>query len=313
MSNYFEEFPLVDYKFGEEDTTTKFQHLGTYVDILDQVKDYSVYYETYAIQNGERPEQLSYKLYRDVNHYWTFFLLNDHLRQTGWPIRDADVYPKVQEYYPHTVLAVNGVAQTYDSKIAPDGSTVWTPNQDQISFAQTTFFVEGAYLFFPFSKTAGKIKKVDQQHGFITCDVRDIRSVDDACYVVPEEEALKVIADPDYVPVILYAAMEVNKVWDEFDAPHHYEDTSGNWIYPKYSATHPYPYDHNKLIGWDNNPSSETYRTWQVVSTEPTVNSVSNFERIREINDEQKLISVIKRDSIVKITSEFRRLLRNER
>ena len=68
MSNYFEEFPLVDYKFGEEDTTTKFQHLGTYVDILDQVKDYSVYYETYAIQNGERPEQLSYKLYRDVNH-----------------------------------------------------------------------------------------------------------------------------------------------------------------------------------------------------------------------------------------------------
>ena len=69
MSNYFKEFPVVDYKFGDEVDTTRFQHLGTMVDILDQIKDYGVYYELYHIQNGERPETLSYKLYGDVNFY----------------------------------------------------------------------------------------------------------------------------------------------------------------------------------------------------------------------------------------------------
>ena len=68
MSNYFRNFPVVDYKFGDELTFNQFQHIGTAVDILDQVKEYSVYYMTYNIRNGERPEQLSYQLYGDVNH-----------------------------------------------------------------------------------------------------------------------------------------------------------------------------------------------------------------------------------------------------
>ena len=38
MSNYFQDFPVVDYYFGDEETTTRFQHLGTAVDILEQVK-----------------------------------------------------------------------------------------------------------------------------------------------------------------------------------------------------------------------------------------------------------------------------------
>ena len=69
MSNYFRYFPTVDYKFGEESTTTRFQHLGTYVDIIDQVKEYSVYYQSYNIRNGERPDQLSYSLYDDPDYY----------------------------------------------------------------------------------------------------------------------------------------------------------------------------------------------------------------------------------------------------
>ena len=100
MSSYFRNFPVVDYKFGNEYTTSTFQHLGTYVDIIDQVKDYSVYYQTYNIRNGERPETLSYALYRNTDYYWTFYLLNDHLRENGWPIRDADVYDQGTEVLP---------------------------------------------------------------------------------------------------------------------------------------------------------------------------------------------------------------------
>ena len=72
MSDYFKNFPVVDYKFGDETTPVQFQHIGTAVDILEQVRPFNVYYQNYVIQNGERPEQLSYKLYRNTDYYWTF-------------------------------------------------------------------------------------------------------------------------------------------------------------------------------------------------------------------------------------------------
>lgn len=289
MSNYFQDFPVVDYKFGDEVTTTQFQHLGTAVDILDQVKQFEVYYSTYHIRNGERPEQVSYKLYGDVNHYWTFYLLNDHLRQQGWPIRDADVYPKAQEYYPNTVLAVNGVAQTKEPKVV-NNETIWFPTDEQIPMTNSTAFTAGNYLYFPNSGVAGKLLRVDQKMGMLWCEVNGLRTtVDILCVAIPESEGLKVIADPTYVPVTQYAEMEINKIWDEFDAPHHYEDVDGNWVWPSYSSTYPYPFNH---------------------SLSSTVQSVSFYERLTELNEDQKAISVIKADSIVTIVQEFGKLLR---
>lgn len=38
------------------------------------------YYNRIELLDGERPEQLSYRLYGSTKYYWTFFLINDHLR-----------------------------------------------------------------------------------------------------------------------------------------------------------------------------------------------------------------------------------------
>jgi hypothetical protein len=306
MSNYFKEFPVVDYKFGNEETTTRFQHLGTAVDILHQVKEYAVYYQTYHIQNGERPEQLSYKLYGNVNHYWTFYLLNDHLRQGGWPLRDADVYPKAQEYYPNTVLAVDGVAMQQEPKVVL-GKIVWMPSQEYLPMTKSTVFVTGNYLYFPNSKVAGKILKIDQKMAMIWTDAVGVRGVDTQCVAVTAEEGLAVIADPEYVPVNQYAIMQIEKKWDEFDAPHHYEDVEGNWIYPSYSEKYPNPFDHNKPFTTtaDEDPR---LRGGNSVNT---MNSVSYYQRLLNTNDVQKEISVIKADNINRVVSEFNRLLRS--
>ena len=86
-------------------------------DILDQVKQYDVYYENYAIQNGERPDALSYSLYKNPNHYWTFWLLNDHIRQQGWPLRDAEVWPQAQKYYPNKCFTTTGVTHEKELKL----------------------------------------------------------------------------------------------------------------------------------------------------------------------------------------------------
>ena len=298
MSSYFNKFPKVDYRFGDESTTTIFQHLGTYVDIIDQVKDYSVYYQTFNIRNGERPEQLSYSLYRDTDYYWTFYLLNDHIRESGWPIRDADVYAKAQKYYPHKVSHVNGVVQKQGLKLYDDGngvSVVWVPLDELLPLSMSTTFKVGNYVYFSSSKVAGQILAIDQKMGAITHDAMGIRSesVDRTMETISEEDAMNVKADPNYEPIARYEVMSIDKNYDEFDAPHHYEDVDGNWIWPDWSEKYP-----NMLIRDDVNNIN-------------TINSISNFQRLSEMNVDQQIISVIKQDSINQIISEFNRLLVN--
>ena len=295
MSSYFRNFPTVDYKFGNETTTTNFQHLGTYVDIIDQVKDYSVYYQTYNIKNGERPETLSYALYRNTDYYWTFYLLNDHLRTNGWPIRDADVYPKAQKYYPNKVSHVTGVVQKQGPRLYDDGDGVnvlWLPLDELVPLCKSETFKVGNYIYFPSTKVAGQILAIDQKLGAITHDALGIRSAttDNQMETISAEDAAKVNADPSYIPLQRYEVMEIEENYDEFDAPHHYEDASGNWIYPTWVAKYPNALDRSNLN---------------------TVNSISNYQRLLELNVEQQVISVIKQDSINQIIAEFNRLLLN--
>ena len=102
--SFFSNFPLVDYKFGNEVDTALFQNLTVYVDLIDQIIDNSSLYTTYTIQDGERPDSLSFKLYGTVDHYWTFYLLNSKLRIQGWPLTYQEQYTKAEEFYPNTVL-----------------------------------------------------------------------------------------------------------------------------------------------------------------------------------------------------------------
>lgn len=102
--SFFSNFPVIDYKFGNEVDTALFQNLTVYVDLIDQVIDNSSLYTTYTIQDGERPDSLSFKLYGTVDHYWTFYLLNSKLRIQGWPLTYQEQYTQAEVFYPNTVL-----------------------------------------------------------------------------------------------------------------------------------------------------------------------------------------------------------------
>lgn len=100
---FFKEFPFVSYKFGSESSLTLFQDLSAYVDIIDDIKDSVDFYNYYDILD-ERPDQLSYKLYGDVNYYWTFLLLNDHIRRQGWPVQQVELNNWIRSRYNNTVI-----------------------------------------------------------------------------------------------------------------------------------------------------------------------------------------------------------------
>jgi hypothetical protein len=84
--NYFKSFPSVAYRFGTENTLNAFQDVSLYVELIDEIKDNIDFYTLYEILEGERPDQLSQRLYGSPDYYWTFFLMNDKIRQQGWPL-----------------------------------------------------------------------------------------------------------------------------------------------------------------------------------------------------------------------------------
>lgn len=293
MSNYFRDFPKVDYRFGDNELPVKFQHIGTYVDILDQVKQYNVFYETYSIQNGERPDALSYKLYESSDYYWTFYLLNHNLRDHGWPLRDAEVWPMAQKYYPNMCFTTTAVTQEKNLKLINivDGEDIieWIPTDQQTPLCKSKNFKVGNWVWFRYSKTVGKILRIDQELGMLHIDVEGYRKLDNIMEVISEADAKEVMQDPDYIPNIRIEEIEIVNYYDQFDAPHHYEDAEGNWIYPSYGETYPYIMNQRSVRSFS---------------------SVSYYQRLFDLNEENKTISVIKPESIQTVIGEFNKLLK---
>lgn len=106
---YFKSFPRVFYKFGEEQTNDVFENIAVYSDIIDQVRDQTSLYQDYYILPGERPDQVSMKLYDIPDYHWTFYLMNPKLREQGWPLAPENLFEFAQKKYNHTVINTRSV------------------------------------------------------------------------------------------------------------------------------------------------------------------------------------------------------------
>jgi len=95
--SYFRYFPDEFYQFGNEQTTEIFPNISVYADIVDEIKDNVAFYQDYFIQENTRPDQVSFELYGTPNYHWTFYLMNNKLRERGWPLSNAEVLNKVQK------------------------------------------------------------------------------------------------------------------------------------------------------------------------------------------------------------------------
>ena len=117
---YFKNFPLIKYKFGNNEESVFFKDASVYVDLIDQIADNVSYYSNFTIVDGERPDTLSYKLYGTSDYYWTFFLLNESLRQSGWPLTVTKMYKFIEEIYPNYAIQLDG-AGSLDGSYKVDG------------------------------------------------------------------------------------------------------------------------------------------------------------------------------------------------
>ena len=102
---YFKDFPLTTYSFGSGELPVAFTSMDVYVDIVDQIKDELSTYRYYYIQDGDRPDNVAQRLYDDQSYYWTFFMMNDHLKESGWPLSEKRLVEKVKQDHPDYVVS----------------------------------------------------------------------------------------------------------------------------------------------------------------------------------------------------------------
>jgi hypothetical protein len=327
-SNYFVNFPKRDYRFGDNESAVSFQDLSVYIDIFDQVRQYTSFYESYQIQNNERPDHVSYNLYRTEEHYWTFFLLNEHLRLNGWPMDNWRIYRQAKEYYPHIVCMTEGsVFRKSFQELRYDSMSVCDN------------FKEGSLLWFHQSRKAGRIIKLNHNLGQIWVDmleegkfpveqagtllysitedqlgqINNFITLDDDPLISPEfsiewQEAnelySEILLNADFtklaVPTQVQSVIETTRtnsaLTHEWDAIQRFEDDSGNYVFPTYYNPDPSVYSGNFALDW---------------STVNTVQSVTYLERLQMANDDMRSIQVIKPDAINKVVNEFKTLLKS--
>tara|TARA_R100000541_G_scaffold3981_1_gene11249 strand:+ start:725 stop:1486 length:762 start_codon:yes stop_codon:yes gene_type:complete len=112
--SFFRNFPLAAYKFGDEENFSLFQNISAYVNIIDELRDDLSYYTTEFVQDYDRPDSFSYKLYGTTEFYWTFYYLNDDIRESGWPLPQQDLLPKAKLDYPHrTITTTAEISKTF--------------------------------------------------------------------------------------------------------------------------------------------------------------------------------------------------------
>ena len=104
---YFRDYPTIPYRFcgcTSKENEVIFTNLTVYSDIIDQVSDDASLYTFVDVQDGERPDMLSQRLYGTPEYYWTFFLMNPDLRKQGWPLGEKMLRDKMNEDLPGECL-----------------------------------------------------------------------------------------------------------------------------------------------------------------------------------------------------------------
>ena len=101
---YFTSLPKVGYRFGNEVAVNLFDDISVISDMVDDIQDITSFHEKYTIPQGERPDQTSYNFYQTTEYYWTFFLMNDHVRLQGWPLPIHKLEEKAKRDLPNTIV-----------------------------------------------------------------------------------------------------------------------------------------------------------------------------------------------------------------
>jgi len=196
MSNYFKNFPRVLYNFGSGEKAVSFQKLSLNVDIIDSIKDNVAAYIEYEIRDFERPDTLAHRLYGKSEYEWTFFLMNDHLKEQGWPMSLQDLY----EY---------ATTEAHSGYVATLGLN---------SFDSAASLVSTVTLNASVTLNNGSMATISR----VDLD-------NDQVYLTSDSDLSSLVGSSNTL-TIGSSSVSANNIIYEYDAVHHYVDDSDQWV-----------------------------------------------------------------------------------
>jgi len=197
--SYFNNFRKINYRFGNNEVATRFQELSLYSDIIDQVKDNVTVYQEYTILENMRPDQVSQELYGTPGYYWTFYILNDNIKEQGWPLSQSELLIQAKNDYPDTVIATG-------TNLVEDLFTTTGAVRDKI--------LPGAIITGQSSGVSGEVIGRNLDLGHLTIKGK-------ISFTAGETAILSTDANVSVV---------IGSVVDEHLATHHFEDGSGDYV-----------------------------------------------------------------------------------
>lgn len=91
------------------------QNISVYAEVLDEVKTNSAFYKNYYIRNGDRADNLAFSLYENPTLHWTFYMMNDNLREQGWPLDHVGIVEKAKKDFPYITLTTeDSITSSFD-------------------------------------------------------------------------------------------------------------------------------------------------------------------------------------------------------
>ena len=343
--NYFENFPLSYYSFGTDEAPVVFQNLTTYLDLIDQIKDQTSFYEVHNIIDGERADTLAHKLYGDSRYYWTFFLMNEKLRRSGWPLSEQNLRAVAAQNYPHWTITtqVNISASDFipGNKIRGNASgTTGTIVEVNLELGQLVVDTTGyetrrsadflsGMPFFTLQQEVGT--------GFYYIDLADIPiwqadySVNFVAGVYASDPAIDVLSPPSNL--VNNFELRGDKLYLKVDVSPYTVLLFVDYFYRFYTNRNFNPTENVTLIDVDTPEIASV----QLIGAVAQYNSVHHYEdtdneyvdidplnrnvsglipithmdRMIETNTNLRQIRIIKPDAIDQVLSEFKKFLRN--
>jgi hypothetical protein len=98
---FFRRFPKTSYDFFNRGVRYDIADITRYVNVdKSKLADVSVY-TLYNIQDGDRPDIVSTRLYKTPEYHWTFFIINDSLKNglEGWPMSQTELEQFLEDEY----------------------------------------------------------------------------------------------------------------------------------------------------------------------------------------------------------------------
>ena len=106
---YFRQFDKVPYDFNRDGVIQQVVNIFKTARVMPAFEDDVNTYTLYQVQNGERPDVVSLRLYDTPDYYWTFFVLNPFLHDglAAWPMSQEKLNEYILQHYEGTVITTN--------------------------------------------------------------------------------------------------------------------------------------------------------------------------------------------------------------